>query len=89
MSDSALFQVVKENLATLGALNPVVQLLKKIALSTHVFPQYYKLDRIRYNPASIAEAGFWKVYKASNFDVHVNVVADSNRVSVRSMQSMP
>jgi hypothetical protein len=80
--------VLEESISTLSTLQPVVKLLRKIAVSTHALPQYYKLDRIRYDPSSIAKGTFGKVYKGSNFDVYVNVVTDSNSVSVRSVQSI-
>jgi serine/threonine protein kinase len=80
--------VVEENTSPLNVRDPIVHLLWKIAGSTHVFPQYYKLDPIRYELSSMVERRIGKVCKGRDFDVCVNVVTDTRRLSVRLMQCM-
>jgi hypothetical protein len=80
--------VVEENISILSNLDPIVQLLWKIAGSTHVFPQYYKLDPIRYELSSMVERTIGKVCKGRDFDVCVNVVINPRYFYVRLMQHM-
>jgi hypothetical protein len=51
--------------------------------STHIFPQSYKINHIRYDPAPISEGNFGKVYKGRDLDVCVNMVTKPSDVSVR------
>jgi hypothetical protein len=51
--------------------------------STHTFPQSYKINRIRYDPAPIAEGDFGKMYKGRDLDVCVSMVVSPRDVSVR------
>jgi hypothetical protein len=50
---------------------------------THILPQRYKIDRIRYDPVPIAEGDFGKVHKGRDLDVCVSIVAKPSDVSVR------
>jgi hypothetical protein len=51
--------------------------------STHIFPQCYKINRIRYDTVPIAEGGFGKVYKGRDLDVCVSLVTNPGDMSVR------
>jgi hypothetical protein len=57
--------------------------------STHIFPQRYKLHRIRYDTAPIAEGTFGQVYRGRDLNVYVNIVTDSRKISVRSAPCIP
>jgi hypothetical protein len=53
-------------------------------MSTHIFPQQYKMNRIRYDPAPLAEGDFGKVYKGCDLDVCISVVTNPSDISVRA-----
>jgi hypothetical protein len=63
-------------------------LVNTLVASTHIYPQRYKLHRIRYDPSSIAEDSFGKVYKGRDLDICVNMVTNSNDVAVCIVESM-
>jgi hypothetical protein len=71
-----------ENPSMLYSMNPVDALLSKIMTSTHTFPQRYKISRMRYDPSSIAEGDFGKVYKARDLDMRINMITNPGDVSV-------
>jgi hypothetical protein len=73
----------------LRSVNPVETFLTKIMTSTHTFPQRYKISRMRYDPSSIAEGDFGKVYKARDLDVCVNMITNPGDLSVRFAKCMP
>jgi hypothetical protein len=75
--------MIKENPVLLNTQTPIMQLLKKIMASTHIFPQSYKINPIRYDPTPIAEGTFGKVYKGRDLDVCVSMITRPGDVSVR------
>jgi hypothetical protein len=54
-----------------------------IMMSTHIFPQRYKINRIRYDPALIAETDSGKVYRGRDLDAWVSVITQPCDTSVR------
>jgi hypothetical protein len=75
-------QVLEENPSFVRYDNPVMHLVNTLMASTHVYPQRYKLHRIRYDPSSIAEDSFGKVYKGRDLDICVNMVTNPSDVAV-------
>jgi hypothetical protein len=84
-----LFKVWEEANTTPTANCPLDVLLTKIMTSTHIFPQRYKLSRIRYEPGPIAKFGFGNVHKGRDLDVYISMITDPGRVSVRFVECMP
>jgi hypothetical protein len=70
------------------ANDPIDMLLTKIMTSTHICPQSYKINRIRYHPVPIVEGDFGKVHKGRDLNVCVSMVARPGDVSVRFAYSM-
>ena len=67
---------------------PLDALVTEIMASTHIFPQHYKLNRIRYDPASKVKHRFGNVYKGHDLDICVSAITDPGRVSVRFAHCM-
>ncbi|KXN84000.1 Serine/threonine-protein kinase HT1 [Leucoagaricus sp. SymC.cos] len=64
--------------------NPFVGLLSSIMTSTHVLPQFYRSNVVRYDPAAqIAEGPNAKAYKGRGVSVRVNVVTDSGNTATQ------
>jgi hypothetical protein len=83
---SVLLKVWQESPTARITEGPIDTLLNKIMMSTHIFPQRYKIKRVPYDPTPIAEGHFGKMYKGRDLDVCVSVVTRPNDVSVRSIQ---
>jgi hypothetical protein len=81
-------QVLEENPPSVPYDNPVMNLVNTLMASTHIYPQRYKLHRIRYDPSPIAEDSFGKVYKGRDLDVCVNMMTNSSDVAVCIVEYM-
>jgi hypothetical protein len=77
---------MQENPSFLNDENPVLALLRKTMMSTHIFPQHYTINHIRYDPVPIVEGDSGKVFKGRDLGVCVSVVARPGDVSVRFTQ---
>jgi hypothetical protein len=63
-------------------------LVNTLMASTHIYPQRYKLHRIRYDPSPIAEDSFGKVYKGRDLEICINMVTNPSDVAVCITKSM-
>ncbi|KXN84543.1 hypothetical protein AN958_12354 [Leucoagaricus sp. SymC.cos] len=69
-----LDQALKDQLSISDERNRVLAILSRITSATHIFPQRYELNGIKYRPEPIAEGGFGNVHQGVDTSMCVKVM---------------
>ncbi|KXN82288.1 Ribosomal protein S6 kinase alpha-5 [Leucoagaricus sp. SymC.cos] len=69
-----LDQALKDQLSISEERNRVLAILSRITSATHIFPQRYALNGVKYRPKPIAEGGFGSVHRGVDTSMCVKVM---------------
>ncbi|KXN85983.1 Ribosomal protein S6 kinase alpha-5 [Leucoagaricus sp. SymC.cos] len=69
-----LDQALKDHLSISDERNRVLAILSRITSATHIFPQRYELNGVKYRPEPIAEGGFGNVHQGVDTSMCVKVM---------------